>query len=142
VIRRQLQGVDHAQHLVEVPAGRHRIDEDQLDLLVRADDEDVPHGLVVGRRPLRRVTGGLGREHPVELGDVEVRVADDRVVGRMPLRLLDVPRPLLVVVDRVDGQSDDLDVALVEVRLDLRHVAELGRAHRREVARVREQDRP
>jgi hypothetical protein len=47
-----------------------------------------------------------------------------------------------VVVERVDGEPDDLHVAAVEVRLDLRHVAELGGADRREVARVREQDRP
>ena len=52
VLRRQLQRVDDAQHLVEVAAGRHRIDEDQLDLLVRADHEDVAHGLVVRRRPV------------------------------------------------------------------------------------------
>src|SRR4051812_25165711 len=37
VLRRQLERVDHAQHLVEVAARRHRVDEDQLDLLVRAD---------------------------------------------------------------------------------------------------------
>ena len=49
VLRRQLQRIDHAQHLVEVAAGRHRVDEDQLDLLVRPDDEHVAHGLVVGR---------------------------------------------------------------------------------------------
>ena len=50
--------------------------------------------------------------------------------------------PLAVVVDRVDAEADDLDVALVELGLELGHVAELGRAHRREVLRVREQDRP
>ena len=48
VLRRELQRVDHAQHLVEVPAGGHRIDDDQLDLLVGPDDEDVADGLVVG----------------------------------------------------------------------------------------------
>src|SRR5207248_9402506 len=37
---------------------------------------------------------------------------------------------------------DDLHVALVEVGLDLRHVAELGRAHGREVTRVREEHGP
>ena len=57
VLRGQLQRVDHAQHLVEVAAGRHRIDEDQLHLLVRTDDEDVAHGLVVGRR-------AVGRDRP------------------------------------------------------------------------------
>jgi hypothetical protein len=47
-----------------------------------------------------------------------------------------------VVVDRVDGEPDDLDVAAVELGLDLGHVAELGRAHGGEVLGVREQDGP
>src|SRR5205823_660677 len=46
VLRGQLERIDHAQDLVEVAAGRHRVDEDQLDLLVRTDHEHVPDGLV------------------------------------------------------------------------------------------------
>ena len=64
VLRRQLQRVDHAQHLVEVAAGRHRIDQDQLDLLVRADHEDVADRLVVGRGAVGRVAGDVGGQHP------------------------------------------------------------------------------
>ena len=51
-------------------------------------------------------------------------------------------RPLLVLVDRIDAETDDLDAALVELRLQLRHVTELGRADRREVLRMRKQHRP
>ena len=47
-----------------------------------------------------------------------------------------------VVVDRIDAEADDLDVALVELGLDLGHVAEFGRADRREVLRVREEHAP
>ena len=50
------------------------------------------------------------------------------------LRLFDVARPALVVVDRVDGEADDLDTAALELGLDRRHVAELGGAHRGEQA--------
>ena len=39
-------------------------------------------------------------------------------------------------------RPEDLGVALVELGLDLRHVAQLGGAHRREVLGMREQDRP
>ena len=46
------------------------------------------------------------------------------------------------LLDRVDRETDDLDATLVELRLDLGHVAELGRADRREVLRVREQHAP
>jgi hypothetical protein len=90
VLGGELERVHDPQNLVEVAPGRHRIDEDQLDLLVRADHEHVAHGLVVGGRALRRVAAGVGGEHVVELGDREVPVADDGVVGRGALRLLDV----------------------------------------------------
>src|SRR5258705_6723361 len=40
LVRGQLQRVDHSQHLVEVAPGGHRVDQDELDLLVRADHED------------------------------------------------------------------------------------------------------
>ena len=142
VVRRQLERVDHPQHLVEVAAGGHRIDQDQLDLLVRADHEDVADGLVVRRSALGRVALDVRRKHPVRLRDLELRIADQRIVGRRALRLLDVLRPPLVVVERVDRESDDLHAALVELRLDVRHVAELGGADRGEVARVGEQDGP
>ena len=44
----ELQRVDHPQHLVEIAARAHRVGEDELDLLVGADDEDDAHGGVVG----------------------------------------------------------------------------------------------
>jgi len=45
-------------------------------------------------------------------------------------------------VDRIDAEPDDLDPALVELRLDAGHVAELGGADRREILRMGEQDAP
>src|SRR5262244_2291467 len=47
-----------------------------------------------------------------------------------------------MIIDRVDAEPEDLGVALVELRLQARHVAELGGAHRREVLGMREQDGP
>src|SRR5262249_29990130 len=58
VLGGQLQRVDDAQHLVEVAPGGHRIDQDQLDLLVRPDHEYVAHRLVVAGRALQSVTLG------------------------------------------------------------------------------------
>src|SRR5215213_10404082 len=49
-----------AEHLVEVVTGRHRIDEDELDLLGGSNDEDISNGLVVGGRPFRGVPVGSG----------------------------------------------------------------------------------
>ena len=130
-----------ARHKVATPVNWQQGD----DVIIAgsvSDDEDVADGLVVGRRALQRVARRLGRQHPVQLGDVEVGVADDRVLGLGALGLLDVLRPVLVAVDRVDRQADDLDVALVELGLDLGHVSELGRADRREVLGVAEEHAP
>jgi hypothetical protein len=80
-------------------------------------------------------------DHVVELGHDQVAVADDRIVRGRALRLLDVLGPPLVVVHGVDAEAEDLGVPLLELRLQLGHVAELGRADRREVLGVREEDR-
>ena len=84
----------------------------------------------------------LGRQHVVELGDLEFRVADHRVVHFVALGLFDVRGPLAVAAHRVHAQPDDLAVALGEFRLQPGHVAEFGGAHRREVFGMRKQDGP
>ena len=81
-------------------------------------------------------------DHVVRLRDRQLGVTDDRIVHGVPLGLLDVLGPALVITDRIDGQPEDLRVALVELGLESGHVAELGGADRREVLRMREQDRP
>ena len=103
---------------------------------------DRAHGLVGRRRPALRCARLLGRQHAVELGDREIPVGDDRVVDLRPLGLLDVGEPARMGVARVDAQADELGVALGELGLDLRHVAELGGADRGEVLGVGKQDRP
>src|SRR5689334_8596039 len=60
----------------------------------------------------------------------------------MTRRLLDVLGPALVIADRIDAESEDLAAALVELGLETGHVAELGRANRGEILRVRKQNRP
>src|SRR5690606_8727976 len=50
--------------------------------------------------------------------------------------------PAPVIVHGVHAEPEDLDVALVELRLQACHLAELRRAHRGEVLRMREQDAP
>ena len=127
---------------VEVAAGGHRIDQNELDLLVRSDDENVAHRLVVGRRALGGIAGRACGQHAVALRHIEVDVANHRVVRRKALRLLNVGRPAGMLFDRVDRETDDLDATLVELRFDLGHVTEFGGADRREVLRVREQHHP
>ena len=142
LLRAELDRVEHAQDLVEVAPGAHRVGHRHLDALVGADDEDRAHRLVGHRGAALVAARLLGRQHVVELRDLQVGVGDHRVVDGRALGLLDVLDPAAVIRHRVDGEADDLGVALGEFGLDPRHVAELGRAHRRVVLRVREQDRP
>src|SRR5215204_2402828 len=100
-----LQRVDYSQHLVKVAARGHRIDEDQLDLLVRPDDKHVPYSLVIGRGASLGSSLGAGWEHTLALRDREVRVADHRVVWRMTLRLTNIICPFRVVICRINTQS-------------------------------------
>jgi hypothetical protein len=86
--------------------------------------------------------GGIGRQHTVELRYLEISVADHRIVRRRALRLADVDRPLLVVLDRIDGKADHLDAAFLEFGLQRRHAAELGGADRREILGMREKHAP
>src|SRR5215470_13575918 len=100
------------------------------------------HGLVVGCRAYRCIAGRSSGKHVVELRDLEIAISDDRIIRSVALRLLDVVRPSRMLVDRVDREADDLDAAFVELRLDLGHVSELGRANRGEILRMREQHAP
>jgi hypothetical protein len=81
-------------------------------------------------------------DHVVQLGDLQVGVANQRVVKRRTLSLRDIGRPAPVILDAVDRQADYFGVALVEFGLQLRQISELGGAHRGEILRVRKQDRP
>jgi hypothetical protein len=129
----ELERVDDPQDLVEVPPGGLRIGDHQADLLLGVDHE---HGAHRVHLVVRRM------HHAVEVRDLPVRIRDDRELGLVALRLLDVGHPALVGVHRVDREPDALDLALVELALQARHVPELGGAHRGVVARVREQDGP
>ena len=133
---------EDAEHLVEIAPAAHRVRQHGLDLLVGADQEYRAHGGVVGRRtPLGGVAGSL-RQHVVELGDVQLGIADHRIGDGVTLGFLDVLRPARMVTDRVDAEPDDLAMAFLELRHQPSHITELGRADRREILRMGEQDRP
>ena len=134
--------IDHAQDFLEIAPGGHRIDQHQLDLLVGADDEDVADGLIVGRGAGGGIARSRGRQHVVELGDVEIGVADHRIVRRSTLRLADVLRPFGVLVDGVDGKAHQFDAAFVEFRLQFCERTEFGGADRCEILGMREQQCP
>jgi hypothetical protein len=84
----------------------------------------------------------LAGQHAPGLGNLEIGVADQRIVRRVPLRFLDIAGPFCVAIHRIDAQPDDPHAALVELGLDARHVAQLGGADGREILGVRKQHRP
>jgi hypothetical protein len=138
----ELHGVEDAEDLVKVAAGGHRITELQLYLLVRADDEDGADGGVGGRGAAFAGAGLVGGEHVVELGDLEIDVADHGVVDGVAGDVLDVDGPLGVVLDGIDREADDLGSALGELAFEAGQGAELGGADGGEVLGVGEEDGP
>src|SRR6516225_1589467 len=85
---------------------RHRVNEHELDFLIRTNHEDVAHGGVVRwRAALTRLTSFRG-QHVVKLGDLELRVADHRIIHLVALRLFDVRCPLVVTAHGVHAQPD------------------------------------
>src|SRR5256885_12010986 len=113
----ELQRVNDAQNLVKVASGAHRVAEHQLDLFVRADHEDRPHGCVVRRRSSFAACAGFRRQHVVELCHFQLWVADHRIIHFVALRLFDVHGPLAVAAHRIHTESDNLYVAFLEFRL-------------------------
>ena len=80
--------------------------------------------------------------HVVQLGNLQIKVADNRVVHRMALGFLDILGPFLVIGHGINAQTDYLAVPLGEFRFEIRHVAELGRANRGKILRMRKQNSP
>ena len=138
----ELHGVEDAEDLVEVAAGGHGIAELQLDLLVGADDEDRADGGVGGWGAAFPGAGLVGGEHVVELGDLEIDVADHGVVDGVAGDVMDVDGPLGVVLDGIDREADDLGSALGELAFEAGHGAEFGGADGGEVLGVGEEDGP
>src|SRR5581483_4250084 len=93
VLGGELHGINHAQHLIEVAAGAHGITEHQLDFLVGADHKHGAHGGIIGCGAAFTALPRVGRQHAVELGDLQLRIPDHWIGYFMALRLLDVARP-------------------------------------------------
>jgi hypothetical protein len=139
---RELYRIEDPQNFVKVAACGHRVNQHQLDLLVRADQEHRAYCGVV--RGCAALGGGsrIARQHVIELCHLEFRVTDQRVVHSVALSLFDVCCPPSVTAYRVDAQPDNLAVSLCEFGLQAGHVAEFGGANGSKVLRMRKQDGP
>lgn len=135
-----LQTIHNPQHLCGIPAGARRVAQDAPNDLLRVDNK---HGSNGESNPLlidiRRI---LVIDHIIGQRDLAVLVADDGEAQLAAGNLVDVFDPGIVAADGVCREPDELGVALCELGLELGEGAELGRAHGREVFRVREEDDP
>ena len=134
-----LQGLDHAQQLVEVAAQTQRVVDDGPDHGLGIDDEHRAD----------RLGGVLTRhDHAVLLCDLHRHVVDERErhldVAHVAERdlVLDGAQPCDVAVETVYRQPDQLGVVGRELFLQRGECHEFTGAHRGEVCRVGEQDDP
>ncbi len=84
----------------------------------------------------------FSRQHPVQFGDFQVKIANHRIGHLVALGFLDIGRPFSVIRHGIHAEADDLAVALFELRLKSRHVTEFGCADGCEVFRMREKHAP
>src|SRR5580704_12626043 len=140
VFGRELNRIDDPENFVEVPARAHGITKLQLNFFVRTDHKYSAYGGIVrGRAALGRAST-LGGQHAVELGDLQLRIADHRVVHLVALSFLNIDGPLAVTAHWVHAESDNFGVALGKFRLQARHIAEFRGAYRSEVLGMRKQN--
>ena len=133
MLRGQLNRIQHTQNFVEVPAGAHRIAEHQFDLPIRTDNENSTHCRVECRSAALGSIPGIGRQHVIELRDLQFGIADQRVIHLVALCLFDVCRPFAVTADGVHAQPEDLAVSFGEFGLQSGHISEFRRADRSEI---------
>ena len=81
-------------------------------------------------------------DHVVERRHFPLGIGDDRELHAGILGLLDILDPALVILDAVDRDDEGLGTALGEFVLEFRGITEFGRADRREIGRVGEEDDP
>lgn len=135
-----LERVDNTQHLGGVAASRSWVGKDRADGLLGVDDEDGADG---ESNALRVDVGGiLVVQHVVGKSNLPLLVADDRESQLTARDLVDVLYPAAMTLNSVGAQTDELDVALGELGLELREGTQLGGADWSVVLRVGEQDDP
>ena len=57
-------------------------------------------------------------DHSIEISDFTIRVRDQRKVESMTLGFGNVARPISMIFERIDAETDHFDAAFVEFRLE------------------------
>lgn len=127
VLGRELQAVDNAEQLVEVPSGGSRVGDHQFHFLVRPDDKYLTNGEFVRR---------IRVNHPVEVGDPEFGIGNQRKVHFSILGFIDVFDPFFVGVKRIDTDGNYLGVSFFKLPTEFGNGTKFCRANGCEIGRV------
>ena len=137
----ELERVDDTEDLIKVASSGGRVEDGELQPVVRTHNEDGTGG--DGEALLVLV---IGIEHAELNSQLPLAISDDgvRELTLNTLRGHDVSNPALVGVNSVAGDRDDLGVPAGEIALlgKAGNSPELGRAHGSVVSGVGEQDGP
>jgi len=112
-----LQGIDDPNNLSEVPSGAGWVEETELELLIRANDE---YGSNRHRHSLRVHWSTRCWDHAEGLGKSTGWISDDRIADIGAGVAVDVRNPLTVAGYVVAGYSENFYVAFLEFWHELR----------------------
>ena len=119
VLGSELQRDEHALDFIEITASRSRVSQSKLELAIRSNDEDTANGEGVV---------SVGVDHAVQITHLGVSVRENGVADLDVLGLFNVLHPAFVVLNVVDGESNDLGVESLEVGLQPGNSSQLGGA--------------
>ncbi len=121
--------IDHADHLIDVPAKRQVVDDGMADGTVLVDEEGSAQG------------DGIVDQDIVVPGDLLGKVGDQGITDAADTALLYRSlSPGEVAVLAVDGAADDIDAAVMELFEPMIEGDQLGGADEGEVQRIEEED--
>jgi len=134
----ELKGVNHTNELNKVASSAGRVNDNQTDLLCRINDVNTTNS----KRESSHVVKMSLIQHSVEDGYFPVLVSNDGVANSHVVDFVDILNPLIVVINRVNADGSNFNVALLELILLFGKLTQLGGAHRCEISGMAEEDPP
>jgi len=140
VLVAELESINGTDYFVKVSSHSSRIRESQANDLLGVDNEDSSDS--ERQSFLVNVGGILLVKHVVQRGHLAIGIGNNREGQVSTSDIVDILNPLLVAAKIVCRETDDFDVALLEVFRPAGYFAQLCGAHRSEIGGMREEDGP
>src|SRR5262249_1781635 len=87
-------------------------------------------------------SASVGGNHVIKLGDLQIKVTDNRIVHRMALGLFDILGPFFVIPHWIDVQTAYFKIFFFKLRLKTRHIATFGVENWGEILWMGKKNRP